>query len=310
MQANRFETPVALFVFRRPDTTQKVFEAISNARPSRLLLIADGPRPDKIGEAEACRQVRDIVSHVDWPCEVSTNFADHNLGCQERMISGFNWVFSLVEEAILFEDDCLPDPSFFPFCQELLERYRGDSRIGYISGCNQAEKDTTTSASYYYSRIGSCWGWATWRSQWQRYDRHLDDWPAMRKDNTLAEVFDEPKTVAYWTKIFDMMHENRLPTAWDYQWMFTCLKNNSVAAVSSVNAICNIGYGPGATHATEPDPRNMRLAKQVQFPLKHPSSFIPSRTMDRSLQKLLTATLTFRVKRKLRQFSRRAFSRS
>ena len=136
MDSKTFETPVALFVFNRPATTRKIFEAVANVRPAKLLLVADGPRPGKPGESELCQQVRQIIGRVDWPCEVLTNFADKNLGCRERMISGLNWVFSHVEEAILLEDDCLPHPSFFPFCQQLLERYRGDSRVAYISGDN------------------------------------------------------------------------------------------------------------------------------------------------------------------------------
>jgi len=282
-----------------------VFEAIANVRPARLLLVADGPRPDKIGEAEACEEVREIVSRVDWPCEVSSNFAAHNLGCQERMISGITWVFSLVEEAILLEDDCLPDASFFPFCQELLEKYRGDSRIAYISGCNLAELYLNSQSSYFFSHLGGIWGWATWRSEWQRYDRYLADWPAIRKENTLAEIFDNPKTVAYWTRIFDAMHEKRGPSTWDYQWLFTCLKNNSLTAVSCANLIANIGYGPDAAHPAEPDPRCMLQASRVEFPLRHPSSFIPLRSMDRQLQKLHTSPLYHRIVRKLRRIARR-----
>jgi len=147
MQTEVLQTPVALFVFKRPETTRRVFEAISKARPAKLFLIADGPRPGRDGEEEVCSQVRDIVSCVDWQCEVFKNFSEANLGCQERMISGLNWVFSLVEEAIILEDDCLPDSSFFPFCRELLERYRGDSRISYISGTNLVEKYLKTADS-------------------------------------------------------------------------------------------------------------------------------------------------------------------
>ncbi len=200
MQTETFETPVVLFVFNRPHTTRRVFEAIAQVRPARLLLVADGPRQDKAGEAEACQQVREIVSHVDWPCDVSTNFAESNLGCQERVISGLDWVFSLVEEAIILEDDCLPDLSFFPFCQELLERYRGDSRIAYITGTNLVEKYLNTDESYFFSQIGGIWGWATWRSEWQRYDRHLEDWPELRKRKCSQKIFDQPKAVTYWTR--------------------------------------------------------------------------------------------------------------
>jgi hypothetical protein len=310
MEAKRIETPVAMFVFKRPDTTRRVFKAIANVRPARLLLIADGSRPGNAREAEACQQVRDIVARVDWPCEVSTNFAESNLGCQERMISGLNWVFSLVEEAIILEDDCLPDASFFPFCQQLLERYRGDGRIAYISGCNLVEKYLNTSYSYFFSQIGGIWGWATWRSEWQRYDRHLSDWPELRSEKMLSEIFDQPKAVAFWTRIFDAMHENRGPDTWDYQWFYTCLINNSLIAVSGVNLVTNIGFGQDATHTTAEDARFMLPAIPMGFPLRHPTSFIPLRSIDRRrVQDMFSAPLFYRILSKSRHVAARLFRR-
>jgi hypothetical protein len=311
MEAKAFETPVAMFVFRRPDTTRRVFDAIANVKPARLLLIADGSRPGNAQEAEACQQVRDVVACVDWPCEVSTNFAESNLGCQERMISGLNWVFSLVEEAIILEDDCLPDPSFFPFCQQLLEKYRGDDRIAYISGCNLAQNYTNFKYSYYFSQIGAIWGWATWRSQWQCYDRYLSNWPELRSENILSEVFDQPKMAAFWTRIFDAMYEKRGPNTWDYQWLFTCLSNNSLVAVASRNLIANIGYGLGATHATEAVPRWLLPANSIEFPLKHPRSFIPLRSADRHLLRIMTARpLLNRITRKVRHITASRFRKT
>ena len=275
------QTPVAFFVFRRPETTRQVFDAISKARPAKLVLIADGPRPDREGEAEACRQVREIVTRVDWPCDVFQNFSDANLGCGERMITGLNWVFSLVEEAIILEDDCLPDPSFFPFCQELLERYRGDDRIAYISGDNLVGESLRPADSYYFSQIGGIWGWATWKSEWRRYDQHLSDWPKLREHQMLQQIFDEPKVVKFWTHIFDAMYEKKGPDTWDYQWLYTNLKNNSLTVVPGINLVANIGFAQDATHTTEADSRFMLPAYTMKFPLKHPSSFTPSRNLDR-----------------------------
>ena len=306
MDRMTFQTPVALFVFNRPDTTSKVFEAIAAVQPARLLLVADGPRPGKPGEAEACQHVRDIVTRVDWPCEVSTNFADKNLGCGERMISGLNWIFSLVEEAILLEDDCLPDPSFFPYCQELLERYRGDDRVAYISGDNLIPEHLRTDASYYFSRIGGIWGWATWRTQWQRYDRYLTDWPRLKRDGMLEEILDRPQ-VAYCTDTFDAMYENRGPDTWDHQWFFTLLKNNSAAAVPRVNLVANLGYGHAATHTTEPDPRFTQPATAIEFPLKHPVSFVPLKSVDRHAYGFRPTPFHERVARKIRRIVGRLF---
>lgn len=304
MQSKMLQTPVALFVFKRPETTRRVFDAISKVRPAKLLLVADGPRQDREGEEEACREVRDIVTRVDWPCEVFQNFSDNNLGCGERMSSGLNWVFSLVEEAIILEDDCLPDLSFFPFCQELLDKYRGDDRISYISGNNFVATYMKTADSYYFSRIGGIWGWATWRSEWMRYDRYLSDWPELRKRRMLEEIFDELKTIESFTNIFDAMHKNKPLDIWDYQWTYTHLKNNALTIVPRVNLVTNIGFGEGATHTTVSDPRSMIPASSMEFPLKHPVSFIPLRSLDRlRIQYMIpqSVPILLRILRKIRR---------
>ena len=129
-------TPVAFIIFKRPDTTRKVFEEIRRAKPPKLLVIADGPRPNIVGEAEKCAAARAIIDSVDWECEVLKNYSDENLGCKQRVSSGLDWVFDNVEEAIILEDDCLPHPTFFRFCEELLEKYRDDERVMKIDGTN------------------------------------------------------------------------------------------------------------------------------------------------------------------------------
>ncbi|HTY24715.1 MAG TPA: hypothetical protein VMC85_16400 [Desulfomonilaceae bacterium] len=216
------------------------------------------------------------------------------------MISGLNWVFSQVEDAIILEDDCVPDSSFFPYCQELLGRYRGDSRVTYISGSNMVEKSTKIDDSYFFSQIGSIWGWATWRSEWRRYDRDLRDWPQLKKRQILKQVFDKQKAVEFWTRIFDSMHEKRGPDTWDYQWTYTGLKNSSLIIVPRVNMVTNIGFGEGATHTIRADPRSIIPSRSMEFPLRHPTSLIPMRSLDRLLvQGMLPPSISRRILNKI-----------
>jgi hypothetical protein len=291
--------PILLIVFNRPATTRRVLDRIAQARPVKLLVVADGPRRGRAGEEAVCREVRDIVSSVDWPCEVLTNFSACNLGCGQRIVTGLDWAFSLVEEAIILEDDCLPDASFFPFCQELLERYRGDARIAAISGTNLVERHVNVTCDYYFSRLGGIWGWATWRSQWQGYDRYLRSWPDLRRSRALAEMFDRPKDIAFWTRIFDAMFEGRGPDTWDYQWVYTNLFGNKLTVVPRVNLIMNIGFGTGATNTGNADARLMPTLKAIKFPLKHPSAIIPSRSLDHHFQKLYELSLLRRIEVRL-----------
>src|ERR1039458_3906226 len=150
---SQYTTPIIFMVFNRPDHTSQVFELIEAMRPQKLLVIADGPRQGRPQEAQACAKVRSIATNVSWPCEVITNFADENMGCGRRIASGLNWAFDLVEEAVILEDDCLPDPTFFQFAAEMLEMYRNDERVAAITGTNIVEDSLHWPYSYYFSRI-------------------------------------------------------------------------------------------------------------------------------------------------------------
>lgn len=234
------KTAVAFLVFNRPDTTAQVFAAIRQAAPETLLVVADGPRPGRSGEAEACAQVRTIVEQIDWPCRVLRNYADVNMGCKGRVSSGLDWVFSEVEEAIILEDDCLPDPSFFPFCEKMLDYYRHDERVMMIGGMNYLLDRSGGDASYFFTRYYAIWGWASWRRAWQKYDIAMKEWPLFRKDKQLREYYADAYMRRHLTRVFDDSFSGRIDT-WDNQWFYTCLFNNGLSIVPRVNLITNIG---------------------------------------------------------------------
>jgi hypothetical protein len=300
----RFSVPIVFIIFNRPEPTQIVFDVIAQIRPTHLLVIADGPRASRTEDKELCQRVRSIADQVTWDCEVSVNFAEENLGCQKRIISGLDWAFSLVAEAIILEDDCLPDLSFFPFCEQMLERYRDDPRVGMISGTNFVQKKLKTEYSYFFSQTIHIWGWATWRSSWQRYDRHLSRWPEIKRARLLSEVFDDPRVAAYWTERFDEMYSGTGPNTWDYQWVYTNLVNHSLSIVPRVNLVTNIGFGPDATHTVASGDGLKVETEQIDFPLLHPPSLLPLRSMDRIDQKLNVHTLLQKFAYKARRVQR------
>jgi hypothetical protein len=280
------DTPVVLLVFNRPETTRRVLRALAESKPTKLLVIGDGPRESRPEEIELCAEVRAMFNRLDWPCDVLTNFASSNLGCQERVVSGLTWAFSQVEEAIILEDDCVPDPTFFPFCQELLERYRGDSRVGMITGNNFIAPKRVASYDYYFSRVATIWGWATWRSAWERFDRYLHDWPMVKHDGVLREIYSRDAEFVYWTNIFDSMHDRKGPSSWAYPWFYTNLINNMLCIVPSNNLVRNIGFGGKATHTHDPRSEGADLAaKPMTFPIKHPPYMIAMKSFDDFLQR-------------------------
>jgi hypothetical protein len=300
---DKVNTPIVFVVFNRPEATRTVFDAIANARPERLLVVADGFRADRPGEADRCAAVREIVSKVDWPCRVETNFADANMGCRRRVISGLNWAFSLVEEAIVLEDDCLPDQSFFLFCAELLERFRHNPKIGMIAGFNY-EGSFRYPYSYYFSPLVPIWGWATWRRAWQQYDEHMESWPGTRREGLLERLFPSRRVVGYWEKTFDSMHSGTGPNTWDYQWTFTNWSHNWLNIVPATNMVENIGFGNDATHTTKANSLSDIKADVMKFPLRHPPTVSCWQTRTMTIQKkVFSPSMLRRLQEKISRLS-------
>jgi hypothetical protein len=279
------QTPVALFLFNRPEPTRRVFSRIARQRPRTLLLVADGPR---CADDESITQAaRDAVSRIDWPCDVRVNFSDQNLGCRRRMSSGIDWVFAQVPEAILLEDDCLPDDSFFPFCAELLERYRDDDRVMMISGDNFQQGRRVGEGGYYFSAITHIWGWATWRRAWKQYDVRMSRWPELRDGSLLDELLPEPRVADYFRKVLDDIHCGKVDT-WDLQWQFTAWAAGGLAVLPQTNLVSNLGFGPDATHTRKATKYAQMKVEPMTFPLTHPLETIRQIEADmRSLSEMV-----------------------
>jgi hypothetical protein len=273
-------TPVALLIFNRPELTARMMAAIGEARPAKLLVIADGPRAGQAGEEEKCLATRAIAENPDWDCEVLKNYSDVNLGTGRRPASGIDWVFQNVEEAIILEDDCLPHPTFFRFCEELLGYYRDDKRVMTISGDNFQYGTRRTKESYYFSRYPHTWGWATWRRAWQLYDFEVKMWPQLRETSWLLDTLGDRESAKYWGTVFDSLSSTS--DVWDYQWIFSCWARNGLAILPHANLISNIGWGDDATHTKAMDHPSANLATEaMSFPLNHPHDMVVNRAADK-----------------------------
>jgi hypothetical protein len=296
------KSPVALFLFKRPDTTARVLDAIRAARPPLLLVIADGPRTDREGEAVACATTRSLVDGVDWPCDVRRDFAAANLGCRRRIATGLAWVFDQVPEAIILEDDCVPDQTFFPFCDELLERYRHEPHVAQISGANNQKGKRRGADSYYFSRYNAVWGWASWRRAFAAYDPGISSWPELRDSGWLSRVLGSRAQVDYWTRIFQDTYDGRIDT-WDYQWVFAAWLHDMVSVVPNRNLVQNIGFGPAATHTSGQQLFANDRLESIDFPLRHPRRVERNVPADRFTERFeFTDSWRARARTTLRRF--------
>jgi hypothetical protein len=285
----KFDVPVLLIFFTRPDTFSKVFEAVRKARPSKLFLACDGPRdnrPDDIAKIEECKK---IASNIDWECSVYYDYAEKNMGCGMRPQTAIENAFKEVDRLIVLEDDCVPHDSFFPYMAEMLERYKNDTRIGLISGFNHFENWDCGEYSYFYTKVGPMGGaWASWKRVWDEYsynvtainNPHIER--LMEGSVTLKRA--KKAKIKLWKDTAKLLENNENISYWDVQFGFLKFYMSYLTIVPKFSLVSNIGLGDGSTHAvnaTNTMP-SIFFAKDrgLEFPLNHPPFIICDHEYD------------------------------
>lgn len=264
------KSPVVIFIYNRPEITLQLFNLICRVRPPKIYLISDGPKfADEIDFSKVI-QCREIFNETNWIVEIKKNFSPVNLGCKIRIKSGIDWVFASENCAIILEDDCIPDESFFMFADEMLSKYESDLRIGAICAANFLTTRDIPVASYFATSHTQIWGWATWRNRWKLYDSKMSNWPSEKKEFASDSYFNGIVQKFAWNKSFDSAFANKVDT-WDINWQYTLWRHNLYSILPNINLVNNLGFNLDGTHTKNTvNPLPEIGLGGISFPLKYP----------------------------------------
>lgn len=254
-------TPVLLLVFNRPDLLLRLINSIENVKPKNIYVACDGPRNDT--DKVKIEEIRKIIQDISWNPNVRTLFREQNLTTYKAIPSALDWFFSYESEGIILEDDCIPDPTFFKFCEENLKKYRENTNILTISG-NNVQNKKFGDGSYYFSHVPHIWGWATWKRAWQLFDSEMQTFPDFKKNDTLTRYFKDDKVRRRLLQIFQRAYDGQ--NIWDFKLTYMHFINNGYSIIPNNNLVTNIGFDERATH---PLMNNDPLANLKVIPLEN-----------------------------------------
>lgn len=300
-----YDVPVLFLVFNQPEITNKVFQQIKKIKPKKLFVSADGPRNEKPGEIIECLEVRSLFNEIDWDCELQTRFLDTNLGCKKAVSTAISWFFEHNEEGIIIEYDCLPNKDFFIFCKIMLNLYRNDTRVMCISGNNFQDNIKRGDGSYYYSRIATIWGWATWRRAWRYWEGSVSTFPEFTQQRILKNAFNDIKSINHWHGKFSDVYNGLNISTWGFPWVYAVMSQGGLCVTPNVNLVTNIGFTSHATHATDKNSPFAFLATSPLTELKSPKFMVANVDADIYFSRKLALTP---LSEKLRLFALKIIS--
>ena len=295
-------TAILLMTYIRPENTKLILNLLIKYKQKNIFVFNDGLKQKN--HKKDHQETRKIILDFKKKNTIKIIFPKKNLTQKRNLPYAISEVFKEHDRVIILEDDCIPNKSFFKFCNLLLEKYKNDNRISQISGnnfLNYKKFRRRNNDSYFFSNFTSSWGWATWKNRWQNYyDSEIKIWPKIRKEGWLNDILANKKSSTFWTKAFDRRYKF-LDDDWDRPWTLANLANNRINIFPNKNLISNIGEDNAALHSNPKKWNNLKL-ENIKFPLIHPKIICCDRQVDEFLtnEGFSTPKFYFRLKNKIK----------
>ncbi len=303
LQSNNRNAPVLLITFKRPDNTEKLINILIENKINKIFIYNNGPRNED-DNLECSKTKRIIQTYSKKYNNIEVLYKEKNTGLKYNIPEAINWVFQTNDRAIILEDDCFPNQNFFSFCNELLEKYENDQRIGQISGSNFLNHKNfiyKTKQSYYFSNIVNCWGWATWKNRWEGFhDVEMKSWPKIKENKIIEKFFNNKKNSDYFIKMMENNYPNNI--MWDRAWFLTSIIHKRLTIIPEKNLISNIGYDEKAS-GQNPNKWNSLKLENLEFPLTHPNEIKQNDDIDDFIiaQGFTNPPIKYRILNKLKK---------
>lgn len=268
------KTPILVITFNRADHVRNVLTEIRKVQPTELYITQDGPRAGRRDDEPKIQAVRDVIKEmVNWSCNLHTHFNEANLGCGRGPYEAISWFFKHVEYGIILEDDIVPHPMFWPYMEDLLERYKDDERVGMVCAHNLQRRYCGSKSYYFTYAMEGTLGWGTWRRVWRDFEFDIP-FDANKFAISLKKNYKFPNALVQKECAFYKKHLSKdRHDCWDIQFDYYLLVNHYLNARANSCLTSHEGDDADATHQGYLNPNyKMSVNAPLFETIQHPKS--------------------------------------
>lgn len=238
-----FLAPIVLFVYNRPDHTEKTLKALQKnllSEQSELFVFCDGPKTDTDHTTILnIEKTREIVRSKNWCKEVTVYESETNKGLAISIKEGVGKIINQFGKIIVLEDDIVTAKGFLKYMNDALNLYEGNNKVMHIGSYLPYTNSVKNLPETFFSRFMSCWGWATWKTAWDK--AHWDE-------TQLYQQIKDPK-VRYEFNLEGVLNfheqlENNINGSiktWAIMWFASMFLNKGLCLYPRISLSDNIG---------------------------------------------------------------------
>jgi len=291
-------SPVVLFVYNRRRHTEQTIRALSmnsEAKESDLIVYSDGFK-----DASSEKNVLDVRSYLKTISGFhSVNIVERkqNLGLAQSIISGVTEVVNRYDRVIILEDDLVTSPSFLRYMNDGLRMFENDDRVISIHGYSYPAKNLPET---FFLKGADCWGWATWKSEWNLFEPDGRKLLAELEQKQLMGRFDFFGAYDYSGMLRDQIRGKN--QSWAVRWYASALLHDKLTLYPGTTLVQHTGSDGSGTHCCDDGGLGLFDAPVGQRPLSLESLSVEEDTQAlRAFSQFLKQTQLSLVRRLVRK---------
>jgi hypothetical protein len=288
-------TGIAVFAYNRPDHLERVLAGLRENELDHLYVFADGPSSKR--DRPKVESVREMISNIEW-AKTTVVTRENNIGLANSVISGINHVFETHDRIIVLEDDCVPSPKFISFMEYCLNKYEDDDKVMNINGYSPPI-DIPDDYPYdiYFTYRSSSWGWATWKSAWETYERSPLTLSEFKRNK--RSVRDTVKNAGY--DLLPMMEKQLRGEidSWAVWWSYAIASENGLCVNPTKSYIKNIGHDGTGTNSGDVNKYDVSVSSTDPESLSFPDQIVATNTINKRYRRHINGDQKARIKRHL-----------
>lgn len=241
-------SPIALFVYKRPEHTRRVLESLMQCpefNDSPLYIFCDGAKKEE--DFDKVIQAREVVrSMVGAKAEIIES--PTNRGLANSIIFGVTRLCNKYSRVIVLEDDLVVAPQFLNFLNAALDKYQDESTVMQVSGYMFPVPEFIDKNEAVFLPFITSWGWGTWKRAWDCFDAQAFGWEVLETDKQMRLRFNLDGSFNYFNML--KMQMTGEIDSWAIRWYWSVFKMNGYVVFPPSSYVNNIGFDGTGTHGS------------------------------------------------------------
>ncbi|WP_406656578.1 hypothetical protein V7O62_12060 [Methanolobus sp. ZRKC2] len=282
-------TPIALFIYNRPEHSRKTLESLVNNSEfadSSLYIFCDGAKSEK--DIDSVQATRELIHSYELE-NAKIIESKHNKGLAQSLVDGINYIFREHDRIVVLEDDCVSSSDFIHFMNTCLSNYESNERVMNVSAyCPPIEIPEDYPYDIFFSYRFSSWGWGTWKRAWKNYSRDPHMLDIIEDSSVIKKKIDRAGLDLY--PMLKRQVNGKL-NSWAVFWAVNIIMNDGLSISPVRSRITNIGHDGSGTHCRTDEKYNVQIQNQKPRKISFPESIIPHERIVKEYYNFHTGTL-------------------